>query len=117
MDNNHLDHDVIKFLPKELYKTFYLEVTIQKSLTCRLLNILMEILIRQVVDYNKRWVLTMWKLWQVVILTLSLTMWIGWNIWAHINKDKHEKDDSCEIEVIFMINAINFILILLILDT
>jgi len=43
-------------------------------------------------------------------------MWIGWTFWAHRNKKKHAKDDSYEIEVIFMINAINFILILLILD-
>lgn len=58
----------------------------------------------------------MWKLWQVLILIASLGMWIGWTIWSHINKEKHEKDDSYEIEVIFMINAINFILILVIMD-
>lgn len=58
----------------------------------------------------------MWKLWQVLILTGSLFMWIGWTIWSHLNKEKHKEDDSYEIEVIFMINAINFILILVVLD-
>ncbi len=58
----------------------------------------------------------MWKLWQVIILMISLAMWIGWSVWSHLNKEKHDKDDSYEIEVIFMINAINFILILIVLD-
>ena len=70
----------------------------------------------------------MWKLWQVIILIISLAMWLGWTIWGnklHNDKLKHQEtkdkdhekeDDSMEIEVIFMINAINFILILLIMD-
>lgn len=69
----------------------------------------------------------MWKLWQVVILLISFGMWIGWTLWnsksnKNLNegqdkdKQKEKNDDSWEIEVIFMINAVNFILILFIMD-
>lgn len=69
----------------------------------------------------------MWKLWQVIILLISLGMWIGWALWnsrstynpdilQDNNKQKEKNDDSWETEVIFLINAVNFLLILFILD-
>jgi len=56
----------------------------------------------------------MWKIWQVLILITCFAMWIGWTIYVHRLEKAGVKDDSCENDMICMINAANFILVLLI---